>query len=67
MSRRKLTETIELDSELLDTNVWPGVNITSLNEEDLKTFQNRKEAIEMYLRMSGLIQSRIKLGLIERN
>ncbi len=63
MSRRKLTETIELDSGLLDTTVWPGVNITSLNEKDLKIFQNRKEAIEMYLRDEQLNTIKNKTGI----
>lgn len=63
MSRRKLIESIEIDSELLNTTNWPSVNINSLNDEDLITFQNRKEAIEMYIGDRTLKEIKNKTGI----
>lgn len=63
MPKRKITESIELDSQLLDTTAWPTVNITSLKDEDLKTFQNRKEAIEMYLKDKPHSEIKKKTGI----
>jgi putative transposase len=63
MTRKRFIEDINYPEEVLNTNNWPSVNISNLNEKDLKTYNSRKLAVDLYLNGTPIRKIKSQTGI----